>query len=527
MKTSLNWLALFFFAVWTGSSFGQAPFVPGSAESIGLQRIVPDAICNFNQWNGDGIRHPQQSNWEPYTSVLGNSVFLIESNTYAVPLTVDPSGSAAYMQSFAMIFQAVDGSNSAQGEAFFADDGTPYAGPINNYRNNGNPGRVAGDKRPGATNLIAGGETSADEFTAFQSDSRWKLGLTRGGRYATVQTYSLDPTMLTQTPASKAFDAIMGRLTSGDASQSAGGTELTRFGGDMAALSNGNFVVVADDRSNLFGQGPTASAVIVAPDGTIVQDTFVIGSGAQLWSNVCAFNGGFCVRYNGILYFFDNTGTMQSFDSQQDAEVVDNNGNVLFAFNGDRGDGTRIASHINSNFVFMAGANTASGPSQVRLAAWNAQTGTFVASINVNELTAANGGTDSVDFQPTFDRVNLAVDALNRVLVTYTVQPQGFQSLQVAARVLAFDATTGTFSYLTPTFFPFINTDTPNSGLASPVASYDPSPSMTTKQLLIAAKGLPNTMNMPQLGTDLAGEEDFYSVITHPAPMDDPTPPPP
>lgn len=517
MKIRTGWMVLVLFATATGTVSAQAPFVPGSAESVGLQRLAPDTICFFNDWDGDGIRHPQQGNWEPYTSVLGNSVFLVESNTFAEPTAPDPTNPAALQQSYGVVFQPVEGGNPVLGEAFFADDGTPYAGPINNYRSNGNPGRVAGDKRPGAVNFIAGGETSANEFTAFQGDNRWKLGLTRGGRYATVQNYSLDPTALTQTSSAKAFDAIMGRLTSGSPS---GGTEFTRFGGDMAGLSNGNFVVVADDRSGLFGPSPCATAVIVAPDGSIVQDSVVVGNG-QLWSNVSAFNGGFCVRLNGMLLFMDNTGTLQNFASQQDPTAAN------FNFDGGRGDGTRIASHINSNYVFLAGANTSSALPEVRLAAWSAQDGSFQGSINVNELSPANGGTDAVDFQPTFDRVNLAVDALNRILVTYTVQPQGFQTLQVAARVLAFDPATGNFSYLTPTFFPFINTDTADSGLPNPVASYDPSPSMTTKQLLIAAKGLPNTTNMPQLGTDLAGEENFYTVISHPVPMDDPTPPAP
>jgi hypothetical protein len=520
MKISVAWIVPAFLVIATGTLSAQTPFVPGSAESIGLQRIVPDTICFFNDWDGDGIRHPQQDNWEPYSSVVGNSVFLIQSTTYAVPLTVDPSGSAPYMQSYGVILQRVEGGDPVRGEALFADDGTPYAGPINNYRNNGNPGRVAGDVRPGAVNFIAGGETSVDEFAAFKGDNRWKLGLSRGGRYATVQNYSLDPTSLTQTPTSKAYDAILGRLTSGDAVANSGGTQFTRFGGDMAALSNGNFVIVADDRSSFFGPSACATAVIAKPDGSIVQDSFVIGNG-QIWSNVSAFNGGFCVRLNGMLLFYDNTGMSQGFASQQDGNVTDNTGAPVFTFSGDRGDGTRLASHINSNYVFLAGASTGGTVPQVRVAAWDARDGSFHGSINVNELTAANGGTDSVDFQPSFDRVNLAVDALNRVLVTYTVTPDGFQTPQVAARVLAFDSTAGTFSYLTPTFFPFINHDT------GTVGSYNPSPSMTTKQLLIVAKGRPNTMNMPALGTDLTGDENFYTVITHPVPMDDPTPPPP
>src|SRR5262249_35033516 len=157
---------------------------------------------------------------------------------------------------------------------------------------------------------------------------------------------------------------------------------------------------------------------------------------------------------------------------------------------------------------------------EVRLAVWDARDQSFKGSVNVNELTAANGGTDPADFQPAFDRVNLAVDALNRVLVTYTVKPDGVAMQQVAARGLGFDETTGKFSYLTQSFFPFINHDPGNIG------SYTPSPSMTTKELLIAAKGRPNTMNMPDQGSDLDGDENFYTVISHPVPKDDPTSPP-
>src|SRR5262249_2764367 len=140
-----------------------------------------------------------------------------------------------------------------------------------------------------------------------------------------------------------------------------------------------------------------------------------------------------------------------------------------------------------------------------------------------NRLSAADGGTDDADFQPAFDRTNLAVDALNRVLVTYEGKPAGFGDTQVVARVLAFDERAGTFRYLTQSFFPFINHDTQFSGLFPALRNYRPSCSMTTKELLIAAKGLPNSMNMPELGTDMPGDTNFYTVITHPDPQEDPT----
>jgi hypothetical protein len=223
--------------------------------------------------------------------------------------------------------------------------------------------------------------------------------------------------------------------------------------------------------------------------------------------------------------FYDNSGNFQGQANQTDGTLMDDQGNTLFAFNLDRGDGTRIASHINSNYVFLAGANAGGSVPQVRVAVWDARNQSFIGSVNVSELSAANGGTDPVDFQPAFDRTAPAVDALNRVLVTYTAQPQGFFTVQVVARVLAFDDTTGKFSYLTQSFFPMINHDTANSSATSPVGSYNPSSSMTTRELLIAVKGLPNSLNMPQLGTDMPGDTNFYTVITHPDPQPDPTPP--
>jgi hypothetical protein len=518
MKISVSWMVLVFFAVGTGRLSAQEPFVPEGIESVGLQRIVEDTIAFFNDWDGDGQRDPQLGNWEPYTSVLGNSAFLIQSGTYAESL--DPTF-PVMMQRFGVVFQAVGGGAPSRGEAFFADDGTPYRGPINNYRQNGNPGRVAGDKRPGAVHFIAGGETSADEFAPFRSDDRWDTGVIRGGRYGTVQTHSLDLATLAQTSTGKAFDAVLGRLKSGDATRG-GDTQIGRFGGDMTALSDGNFVVVVDDLSNLIGTSRSATAVIVAPDGSIVRDSFVIGAG-ELWSNVCAFKGGFCVRLSGRLKFYNNSGDLQGEADQNDATIVDDFGSTLFAFDRGRGDGARIASHINSNYVFLAGRNN-EPVKDVRVAVWDARDQSFKGSVNVNELSEANGGTDPADFRPLFDRVNLAVDALNRAVVTYEVQPQGYIAQQVAARVLAFDEATGKFSYLTKSFFPFIN-HAQELSFGLPIKSYRPSASMTTKEILIAANGQPNTMNTPDQGADVPGDTNFYTVISHPDPKDDPTEP--
>src|SRR5262249_26373208 len=159
------------------------------------------------------------------------------------------------------------------------DNGTPFKGVINASRQDGNPGRVAGDKRPGASNFITGVEASPHVYTEFQSDNRWKLGFDRlsDGRYGTVQTYKLDSSTLTQTALSKVQDSANGRVTSGD---SQGNNQITRFGGDVAGLDNGNFVSVVEDRSKLRNpDGNCAVATIFAPDGSVVKDSFKVANG--------------------------------------------------------------------------------------------------------------------------------------------------------------------------------------------------------------------------------------------------------
>ena len=46
---------------------------------------------------------------------------------------------------------------------------------------------------------------------------------------------------------------------------------------------------------------------------------------------------------------------------------------------------------------------------------------------------------------------------------------------------------------------------------------------MTTKEILIAAKGEINRANKPQDGADTEPQTTFYTVFSHPDPQDDPT----
>ena len=471
----------------------------GSIESVGLTRIVADKPLIVPQTGALG-------NWEPYASVLGTSTFLVEGNTFAEGFDMpDPDGKQRYVVGV----QPVDGRSGALVDGFYSDDGKPFKGAINASRQNGNPGRVAGDTRPGAVNYMVGGEASPHTVTPeFTSDNRWNLGFDRlfDGRYGTVQTFKLDTSTLTPTSLSKALDSANGRRTSG----AAAGNQVTRFGGDIVCLDNGNFVSLIEDRSRVVD--PDNDLVVVtifAPDGSIVKDTFVVVKG-DIWSNLAPFKGGFAVRAKPqpdetgaqantrVIYFYDNEGALKGVVDQATSGA---------SFDTGRGDGTRLFGHINSPFVFLTGrpANT----QIVKVAAFDSRNQQFVAITDVNEGA----------FTGNFDRANGAADALDRLTVSWVSQPAGYTNQQVAARVFAFDGTAKKFTPLTKSFFPFVN------NASNSIRTLQMSVAMTTKQICVAAKGEINLQNKPDLGANSPTEVNFYTVFTHPNPQDDPTTP--
>ncbi len=452
----------------------------GGLESTTLTRIVPDTVI-FN----DGTDN--LANWEPYASVLGTSTFLVEANTFAEGTTD--------LQRFAVAFQPADGGNHGLGEGFFGDDGTPYRGQVNASRQDGNPGRIAGDRRPGAVNFIVGAEASPHAFTPFQTDNRWNLGFERQPevRYSTIQTYRLDPATLAQTSLSKALDAINGRLTSGSV-EDTGNLQITRFGGHIVALDNGNFAVVVEDRTRLRNtEGNAATAAIFAPDGSVVKDSFVVADG-DLWANVAAFKGGFAVRVSGVIYFLDNAGNTIGSVDQEDSGITDRG----------RGDDTRLGGHINTPYVYLVGVVE----DTVRLAVFDSRDQTFVAQTTVDV-----GGEDVA-----FARADVDGDALGRIALVYDQRPADWEKFQTVVRVYSFDSTAKALTSISPSFYPFINHAPTGVGTSIPTIA------MTTRQILVAAKGEVNTDNEPDQGPNSPLQSTVYTVFSHPDPQDDPTP---
>jgi hypothetical protein len=462
---------------------------PGTAEAEGLKRLVPDTPVILPAYDALG-------NWEPYSSVLGNSHFLIEGNTFAE--------GASDLQRFVVRVQPVAGGPGKLVEAFYTDSGLPFKDQINYSRQNGNPGRVAGDKRPGAVNYMTGAEASPHVVLEFGSDNRWNLGFDRlaDGRYGTVQVFQLDPATMTPTPLCKAQDSANGRLTTGDPQ---GNNQITRFGGELAALDDGNFVSVVEDRSKMRRpDGNCVVATIFAPDGSIVKESWKVADG-DIWSNATAYEGGFAVRASGIIYFHDNAGNLKG--------QVDQNTSGR-TFDRGRGDGTRIQAHINSPYVFLTGTT---GSKLCSLACWDSRDQSFVAVADVSEP----------GWEGTFDRVGLVVDALGRVVVGWETQPTGYAQPQVAVRVMALDAAKKSITPLTKSFFAFIN-----AYKTGGIRTYRMNMAMTTKEIMVAAKGEINLQNKPELGPEInpgtgaaLKEINFYTVLSHPAPMPDPTAP--
>jgi hypothetical protein len=496
----------------TGNFSNPGTLIPPGAASLGLTHAVPDVALWYNSSGNYFTNGPvditQQAvpldNWEPYISVLGDSTFLIGLNTFADDQTVPPgatySGSA---QRFVVVFQPAAGGPAKIGEHYFTDAGQPYRGVVNLSRENGNPQRVAGDKRHGAVNFIVASETSLGQLSAFKSDTRWSNNpmYQADNRYVTEQTFSLDPGTLVQTPLHNAWDYVYGPMSTTTPPLAGSGSQLSRTGGRPEALDNGNFVVMIDDKTGYSSTaGEVTTFAIITPKGDSVKGPTLVDP-RDIWDNLTAYKGGLAIRVHNMLYFYDDTGSLQYTN--------DINVSSGLTFGTGREDASRIGSDIRSSYVYLAGQTPESGSHvPVSVAIWDSRTGNFVAKATV---------TDTDPTVALTDRVSIGVDALDRFCVAYSLQPTpDFTHRQVAARVMAFDGTN--ITYLTHSFFPFVNYENNPTNILG-YETFHPSVAMTTMQICIAAKGQINSTNSPTTGPDTAPQTQVYTVINHPNPI--------
>lgn len=331
------------------------------------------------------------ANWECYTNPFGDGTLALATNTEAEEGAGTERGVLAFFNA--------DGS-VVETNGFYTDAGNPWTVNNDNARVDGNPPRIAADKRPGGTKYVFGNECTPysypDLFPSYVAN-----GFTYSVQVASVQL--LNKVGNTPTPIGKVLDPINGKLTTGAQDNQ------MRFGGHICALSNGNFVVVVDDRDSNF------SGVQAVPFSIIDQNTGLVtfgpvdsnvnpttpGSNSGIWANVAAFNGGFAVRVtsnSNYIYFFDNNGTaLGSWDyatlirTDSTTPLAPANGmNTSISVTGS--SNCRLNSDINSNFIYLAGPGVGpdeGGSTGVYVTKINAQTRQTVGEVLVNDTFTA------------------------------------------------------------------------------------------------------------------------------------------
>jgi hypothetical protein len=571
MKQCIKVTVLFGLLALSVSAYAQ-PIIPGGVDSAGVSYIKPDTCIWYNTTTLPGNPYAgyvtngfvdravqvgpnegagaQNGNWDAYTTVVGNSTFIVacgifaDGGTFSTP---GPFDGGFANQRETLVMQSASGGAPCSGELLFDDAGQPYR--FHTLLRQRNPGRrLGGDKRYGATEFMTG--TSASVWYTplwypasgpdfyFNSDGRFStncpLYAARFGSCcnndcgssscagfsnakdtfcAVVQNFLVDPATLTQTAVNKAQDCNFGRLwTNSTPPNTTANGFISNFGGDIVALDNGNYVAVTVDSSGFFGNANTGNmrnpvVTIFGPDGSIVKESWWIGDANQLWANVAAFRGGFCIRQAAKIYFFDNAGTPYKTNT------------VSAPIDTSRGDYARLGSDIRSSYVYLASPNsTGTASTNVNLAIWDTWTGNQVLITNISDDVPNLKSLASSDAI----RCGVAVDALDRVCVVYHAVPDQWylNNNQVMARVMAFDGTN--VSFLTPTFLPFLNSNT-NTANVEFKTQY-PHVSMTMQAICIAAKGYVNSTNDVASGPDTKSDTTVYTVITHPEPQGQPRP---
>jgi hypothetical protein len=317
-----------------------------------------------------------------------------------------------------------------------------------------------------------------------------------------------------------------------------GGGNWLGYLGNVMALDNGNFVNAVGDPTAFWNTNsaidPNAVgredlvAQILDPNGNIVKDTWFVGTNANgneaMDMNVSAFSGGFALRNEGTFYFHDDNGNITHiyllYTNNPIPPATPGFAAFTSGFSLDRGDNTRSQSHINSHYVYMAGyVGSSTANYGYQLGVWDARTGLFITNAIINSdigpLHNLGSGDDGGN------NAELGVDEYDRVCVAFEGTPAGtigWGAGQVMARVLKWNG--ANVSYLTPTFFPFLNSDNRDTvaiqGFAEGFVTARPSVAMTEDYICIAAKGLLNSTNNPLATPDTAAATTVYTVITAP-----------
>ncbi len=456
--------------------------LPVDHAAAGVTVLVPDHPFFL-------VDEPNGNYWEPFTDIFGDGTAAVVAGTY-------PEDEDGMNCKVGFIYP--DGTVEEYW-GFYADDGTPFVGNINSARTSGNPPRIACDRRPGGTRYVVGQETTVWDIEAFASDNRWQI-FEYDRQMAACQLFN--KTVSGPDPITKVFDPIYGGGAVVDGWQN---NQQIRFGGELRFLSNGNFVVVPEDQSeNLIAGRMPATTIFNGETGEVIKGPFN-GRGddtpGELWSNVAAFNGGFCVRSQALMTIWDNDGNLQYMLDQADFSSVADRG---------RSDDTRIAASNGSNYVYIFGKTADDMMALARFDAVNSSEGNIVGikEVFVNEDDFWDPGI--------FQRADVAVDDYDNVCAIFDEKYSSFDgSDQVVARIYNSD-----LEPVTPVFYAFVNHDAYDAAEQQGFMNNEANVSMDNQRIIIAANG---TFPHPEGGLT-AEQQTFAIVLENPLKQDTPVP---
>ncbi len=321
-------------------------------EDVGLNTVIDDAPIYDN-----GVQN--QSNWEMYSGAFVDGTLASVTNTEA-----DGDFAGVTERGVAIWYTAGDPCVIQEVPGFLQDDGAPWTNNNDIARTDGNMPRIGPQ--------VVDGQDDNDIYMFGNECTPWAYpgqfpsygsGFAYDSQVASVQilTRGVDGT---PSKVTNVFDPTYGQAASG----SQGGQQI-RFGGSLRMLSNGNFVVIQEDRSGVIHPtgGRCSAASVWDQAGNNVVAPFCaqvpkdpLGS-IGIWDSLDAYDGGFGIRNEnyddgagseGGLTFFNNDG---SYAGRWQGVFPDVGSGTTTNINNWSGSNERVSSHVELDFMHMVG----------------------------------------------------------------------------------------------------------------------------------------------------------------------------
>lgn len=468
----------------------------GSPQDAGLTVLIPNTVAF-------PVDTDNMSNWEGYASKLGDGTLLLVVNTFG-----EDGGERA-----GVVAVRPDGT-IGEYAGFYGDNGEPFVNNMDEVRQDGNPPSIAGDKRPGSTKYLVANESTPYLYGEFNTDARYDNNNYLDHIFA-CQIFEL--TDNGPVPVTNAIDPLYGGQSGVDVGK-------IRKGGSIA-LSNGNFVVMGEDRTvDRFPMG----SIIDGETGAIVKGPFNLGGDGvsySAWEGFAAFDGGFAFRLSPprnaeggtAIFFYDNEGNELGVWDQIPNDDPDNlvfdldnnpNGYTTSINSNNRGDHVRIRANIDGDKIYYAGygIDDLLNTGYVYLTVIDANTRETVANIRVNELESDENGYDNF---ARAERVSLDVDGAGNVFVAWS-DTANSGVLQVVGRLFDSDLNPATESFLV-----FQDSDL-GDGEITGISTKHTDVAMSDSQILVSARsdtGVP----VPPGGDELSpANTNLFTVLENP-----------